>query len=62
MPSIIEIYESGVPINGAIDSKGGDKTPIENDGGLNLSNDEKRLEKARGGKLNLKKYSDTVKR
>jgi hypothetical protein len=27
---------------------------------LNLSKDEKRLEKSRGGKLNIKKYSDTV--
>ena len=41
--------------------KGGDKTLIEADGGLDLSKDEKALFKARGGKLNNKPYSDTVK-
>ena len=41
--------------------KGGDKTIIEADGGLDLSKDEKALFKARGGKLNNKPYSDTVK-
>ena len=38
-----------------------DKTPIEADGGRDLSKDEKALFKARGGKLNTKPYSDTVK-
>jgi hypothetical protein len=41
--------------------KGGDKTLIEADGGLDLSKDEKALLKARGGKLNNKPYSDTLK-
>ena len=41
--------------------KGGDKTLIEADGGLDLSKDEKALQKARGGKLNNKPYSDTLK-
>jgi hypothetical protein len=41
--------------------KGGDKTLIEADGGLDLSKDEKALFKARGGKLNTKPYSDIVK-
>lgn len=41
--------------------KGGDKTLIEADGGLDLSKDEKALFKARGGKLNTKPYSDTLK-
>jgi hypothetical protein len=36
-----------------------DKTPIEADGGRNLSKDEKALEKARGGKVNEKKYTDS---
>lgn len=40
--------------------KGKDKTPIEADGGLDLSKDEKALTKARGGKLSTKKYSDTI--
>lgn len=38
-----------------------DKTPISVDGGLDLGN-EKNLEKARGGKLAEKKYSDTIER
>ena len=37
-----------------------DKTPINADGGRDLSKDEKALEKARGAKLNLKKYSDSI--
>ncbi len=60
MASILELYEMGVPKTGTANTKGGDKTLIEADGGLNLSKDEKRLEKSRGGKLNIKKYSDTV--
>ena len=42
-------------------TKGGDKTLIEADGGLDLSKDDKALSKARGGKLNSKPYSDTFK-
>jgi hypothetical protein len=38
-----------------------DKTPIDLDGGKDLSNEEN-LAKARGGKLNEKKYSDSVSR
>ena len=47
---------------GKADTKGGDKTKIEADGGLNLSKDDKKLTKARGGALNEKKYSDSVKK
>ena len=36
-----------------------DKTPISVDGGKDISTPSN-LEKARGGKLNLKKYSDSV--
>jgi len=52
---------------------GGDKTPIESDGGLDLSTDEKAIKKARGYELGAgpsgykgsgntpsKKYSDTT--
>lgn len=39
-----------------------DKTPISPDGGVNLASDEVRLKKSRGGVLNTKHYSDTVKR
>jgi len=38
-----------------------DKTPIDLDGGKDLSNEEN-LAKARGGKLNEKKYSESVTR
>jgi hypothetical protein len=41
MASILEIYEMGVPKTGTANTKGGDKTLIEADGGLNLSKDEK---------------------
>lgn len=62
MASILDIYKKTPPTTGKIDNKGKDKTPIEPDGGLNLSTDDTKLQKARGGKLNEKKYSDTVKR
>jgi len=42
-------------------TKGGDKTLIEADGGLDLSKDEAKIKQARGGKLNSKPYSDTFK-
>jgi hypothetical protein len=60
MASILEMYEKSLPKTGKADLKGGDKTKIEADGGLNLSKDEKKLSKARGGALNEKKYSDSV--
>jgi len=62
MASILEMFEKTPPKTGKIDSKGKDKTPIEPDGGLNLAKDEKKLKKARGGDVNTKKYSDSVKR
>ncbi len=62
MASILEMYEKSLPKTGKADTKGGDKTKIESDGGLNLSKDDKALFKARGGKLNETKYSDTVKK
>ena len=61
MASIIELYGEVGPTTGTINKKGTDKTPINSDGGLNLSKDETKLKKARGGQLNEKKYSDTVK-
>ncbi len=60
MASILEMYEKSLQKTGKADTKGGDKTKIEADGGLNLSKDEKKLSKARGGALNEKKYSDSV--
>jgi hypothetical protein len=58
MASIEQLYRASEYAKLADKSK--DKTPIENDGGLNLSADEGKLEKARGGKLSQKKYSDTL--
>ena len=43
MASILEMYEKSLPKTGKADTKGGDKTKIEADGGLNLSKDEKKL-------------------
>jgi len=49
------------PANSKVNLKGGDKTKLEADGGLDLSKDDAALKKARGGKLNIKPYSDTLK-
>ena len=56
-----ERLKKNAPTQSKANLKGGDKTKIEADGGLDLSKDEKALFKARGGKLNNKPYSDTVK-
>jgi hypothetical protein len=60
MASILDIYTKTPPTNGKIDTKVKEKTPIEPDGGLNLSKDDVKLERARGGKLNIKRYSDSI--
>lgn len=60
--AILDLYNKNTPKTGKANTKGGDKTPIEADGGLNLSKNEKALKKARGGELNSKKYSDTPKK
>jgi hypothetical protein len=62
MASILELYEKHQPATAKIDLKGKDKTPINPDGGKNLSKDEKALKKARGGNVSTAKYSDTVKK
>jgi hypothetical protein len=57
------------PATAKANTKGGDKTLIEADGGLDLSKDEKAIEKAGGRKLGNggggyapgKPYSDTFK-
>ena len=49
------------PASSKANTKGGDKTPLEADGGLDLSKDEAKIKQARGGKLNSKPYSDTFK-
>lgn len=65
MASIIEMFEKTPPKTGKIDTKGVDKTPIDSAqypfaGSSDLSKDEKKLQKARGGALNTKKYSDSI--
>lgn len=62
MASIIDIYKKSTPTTGKANLKGGDKTKIEADGGLNLSTDVKALKKARGGDLNMILYSTTITR
>lgn len=56
-----ERLKGNPPATAKANVKGGDKTPIEADGGLDLSKDEAKLKQARGGKLNIKPYSDTFK-
>jgi hypothetical protein len=59
MASILELFGENGPKTSQINKKGKDKTPISEDGGINLAN-EANLKKARGGQLNSKLYSDTV--
>ena len=60
MASIQDLYEKSEFAKLADKSK--DKTPISaDDGGNKLHKDDKALAQARGGKLNDKKYSDSVK-
>jgi hypothetical protein len=63
MSKILELYGTTGPKTGAANIKGGDKTPINADGGRDLSKDETRLAKARKGAVNTsKKYSDMAKK
>lgn len=63
MSKILDLYGTTGPKTGAANIKGGDKTPINADGGKNLSTNETRLTKARKGLVNTtKKYSDMVKK
>ena len=49
------------PATSKANTKGGDKTLIEADGGLDLSKNESALKQARGGNLNTKPYTDSFK-
>ena len=60
MASIKDLYDKSEFSKLADSSK--DKTPISADSTNKLSKNEKALATARGGKLNLKKYSDSVSR
>lgn len=57
--SILDLYNAG---EWASYPKGTklDKTPLSIDGGEDIIADESKLEKARGGKLIVKKYSDSI--
>ena len=57
MASILDLFKASEFSKLGKDTK--DKTPISVDGGKDISTPSN-LEKARGGKLNLKKYSDSV--
>jgi len=59
MASIEDIYKKSEFAKLGKNSK--DKTPISDDGGTNIVKDGAKLEKARGGKLNLTPYSSTIK-
>jgi hypothetical protein len=56
MSDILAIYEKS-QFN-SLPDKTKDKTPLDTDGGLDLSTNEAALKKARGGELNDKKYSE----
>jgi hypothetical protein len=60
MASIEDLYKKSE--FSKLPRKGFDQTPISSDGGVDIIKDAKKLEKARGGKLNEKKYSDSVTR
>ena len=59
MASIKDLYDKSEFAKLADNSK--DKTPISADEVNKLHKDDKALAQARGGQLNLKKYSDTIK-
>lgn len=64
-----ERLNSNPPASSKANTKGGDKTPLEADGGLDLSKDEKAIEKSGGRKIGQgaaghspsKPYSDIFK-
>lgn len=60
MASIQDLYNKSEFSKLADKSK--DKTPLSADEGNKLHKDDKALATARGGKVNLKKYSDSVSR
>jgi hypothetical protein len=69
MPTILDIYAKTPPKTGKANEKGVDTTPIGTDNprgemkpSKDLSKDEKKLFKARGGVLKTQKYSDSVKK
>lgn len=66
MASILDLYGKTGPKTGQVSTNGKDKTPIGVEfpfgGSKDLSKNDTKLEKSRGGKLNTTKYSDTFKK
>jgi hypothetical protein len=62
MSALVDLLKKMKPSQSELKGIDLDKTPISIDGGKDLSKDEPKLKKARGGSLNTKKYSDTAKR
>jgi hypothetical protein len=59
MASIIDLYKGSEFENAP--KKSNDKTPISDDGGVNMIANKTELDRVRGGAVqNTKKYSDTV--
>jgi hypothetical protein len=48
---LVDLYNATNPVTGKINNRGGDKTPIDGDGGLDLSKNEALMKKARGGSI-----------
>jgi hypothetical protein len=49
--ALIDLFQKQAPETSKANLKGGDKTLIEADGGLDLSKNEKELQKARRGEI-----------
>jgi hypothetical protein len=49
--AIIDLFEKEPPLQSKVNIKGKDKTPIEADGGLDLSKNEKALKDGRNGEI-----------
>ena len=70
MATLEELLKKTPPSTSKANVKGGDKTPLESDGGKNLSKNEIAIEKAKGRKLGQggggyapgKPYSDKFKK
>jgi hypothetical protein len=64
MATILDKYEKEKPLTARVNTVGGDPEPIGSENSfspsLDLSKNESRLQRARGGILNTRPYSDTV--
>lgn len=58
MASLIDLYRGSEFENAP--KKGADKTPISDDGGINIIANKNYIDQVRGGGINTTKYSSTV--